>query len=247
MKCLLPYFLFLVVILSSCALSESSKKQALYHYQMGLSFLGENNVTGALVELTEAEKLTPDDPKVLNSLGLAYFKKNKHELAEQKFLKAVSIKPGFSEARSNLGLDYMAMGRWDDAIQQLKMVVDDIFYPDQEIAMINLGRAYYGKGDYSSALSIFRSAVASNPGNAIARLDLGRVYFVSEKTALAIAEYKKAVALNKDYAKAYYYLGLAYMKIKDNESARSAFREVIRIAPDFEIGQLSRDYLEILK
>lgn len=247
MKRTLPYFLFLVVILSSCALSESSSKQALYHYEMGLSSLRENNITNALIELTEAEKLTPEDPKVLNYLGLAYFKKNKFELAEQRFKKALSIKQDFSEARNNLGLCYLAMNRWDDAVRQFRIVADDIFSPDQETATINLGRAYFGKGDYDRALSIFRSAVAGNPGSPIARLDLGRVYFSTGKTELAIAEYKKAIALNNNYAKAYYYLGLACMKTKDNESARSAFREVIRIAPDMEIGHLSRENLETLK
>ncbi len=247
MKRSLPYFLFLIVVISSCALTESSNKQAVYHYEMGLSSLRENNITNALVELTEAEKLTPDDPKVLNSLGLAYFKKNKFELAVQRFKKAVSIKQDFPEARNNLGLCYLAMNRWDDAIQQFRIVADDIFYNDQETATINLGRAYFGKGDYDRALSIFRSVVAGNPGNPIARLDLGRVYFTTGKTELAIAEYKKAIVLNNNYAKAYYYLGLACMKNKDNESAKSAFREVIRIVPDLEIGQLSRENLESLK
>jgi Flp pilus assembly protein TadD len=214
---------------------------------MGLSSLKENNITNALIELTEAEKLTPDDPKVLNSLGLAYFKKNKFELAEQRFRKAVSTKHDFSEARNNLGLCYLAMSRWDDAVQQFKIVADDIFYPDQETAAINLGRAYFGKGDYERALTVFRSSVAGNTGNPIARLDLGRVYYATGKTDLAIVEYKKAIALNNNYAKAYYYLGLAYVKIKDNESAKSAFREVIRIVPDLEIGQLARENLDMLK
>jgi len=247
MKYLLPYLLCAAMTLSSCALGESSRKQALYHYQMGLSFLGENNITSALVELVEAEKLTPDDPLVLNSLGRAYFGKNKYELAEQKYLKAISLKPDYTEAKNNLGLNYLAMSRWDDAAQQFNIVADDIFYPGQETAMINMGRAYYGKGDYDRALSIFRSAVTHNPGNPIARLDLGRVYFATEKTEIAIAEYKKAVALDKNYAKAYYYLGLAYMKTRDNESAKSSFLEAIRIAPDLEIGYLSREHLEGLK
>ena len=247
MKYLLPHILFVAVLLSSCAGLGSSREQASYHYQMGLSYLGENNMTGALIELTEAEKLTPDDPNVLNALGLAYFNKNKYAIAEQKFLKAISLKPDFSEARNNLGLNYLVMGRWDDAIMQFKLVADDIFYPDQQTALIHLGRAYFGKGDSDKALAVFRSAVANNPSDQRARLDLGRVYFASGKNNLEITEYKRAVELDKDYAKAYYHLGLAYMKIHENESAKSAFMEVIRLAPDLEIGQLSREYLESLK
>ena len=53
--------------------------------------------------------------------------------------------------------------------------------------------------------------------------------------------------LNKDYANAHYNLGLAYLKTKEKQAAVSAFREVIRIAPDSEIGQLSREYIDLLK
>ncbi len=43
------------------------------------------------------------------------------------------------------------------------------------------------------------------------------------------------------------YLALAQVKLKDSAAAKRAFRDVIRIAPDSEIGQLSREYLDLLK
>ena len=78
-------------------------------------------------------------------------------------------------------------------------------------------------------------------------MNLGRVYSALEKYDLAINEFKRAVELNKYYAVAYYYLGLAYIKTKDNIGAQAAFKEVIRIAPDSEIGQLSREYMDTIK
>lgn len=236
----------LALLNAGCA-SSGARKQASYHYQMGLSYLGENNVTGALVELTEAEKFNPDDAELQNYLGLAYFRKNKFEIAEKKYLRALELKPNYSEARNNLGVDYMEMKRWDDAAYQLKMVTEDIFYPNQEAATINLGLAYLGKGDYPKSLSILRSAVAGNPRDPRARVDLGRVYAALDKYELAIIEFKRAVELDKDYANAQYNLGLAYQKVKDNQAAIAAFRQVVRIAPDSEIGQLSREYIDLLK
>ncbi|HEY6873278.1 MAG TPA: tetratricopeptide repeat protein [Geobacteraceae bacterium] len=228
-------------------MSDGARKQASYHYQMGMSYLGENNVTGALVELTEAEKLNPDDPELLNYLGLAYFRKNKFDLAERKYLRAIELKPTYSEARNNLGVDYMELKRWDDAVYHLKMVTEDIFYPNQEAAAINLGLAYFGKGDYPKALSVLRAVVAGNSRDPRARVSLGRVYAALDKYELAIIEFSRAVELDKDYANAHYNLGLAYQKIKDNQAAIAAFRQVVRIAPDSEIGQLSREYIDLLK
>jgi tetratricopeptide (TPR) repeat protein len=239
--------LALALLLCSCAMNASMQKQATYHYQMGLSYLGQNNFTSALIELTEAEKLTPDDPLLLNSLGWAYFRKNRYELAEQKFLRALALKPQFTEARRNLGLNYMEMKLWDDAIRQFRIVSDDIFYPDQELAAVNLGRSYYGKGDYQNAMKTFRYIISTNPRNATAHLDLGRTYFADERLNAAIEEYKKAIALDAGYAKAYYFLGLAHLKKSDSASAASAFREAVRLAPDSEVGLLSKENLEVLK
>ena len=243
----LPALFALFLFSSSCTHVEVGKNQASYHYQMGLSYLGENNITGALVELTEAEKLNPNDPELLNYLGQAYFRKNKFELAEQKYLRALALKPAYSEARNNLGVNYMEMKRWDDAIYNLKLVNDDIFYIDHQSAGINLALAYLGKGDFSKALTLLRTLVSNNPRDPRARLNLGKVYLAMEKIELAKQEFIKATELNRDYANAHYYLGMAYMKGNNNQAAIASFREVLRIAPDSEIGQMSKEYIDTLK
>lgn len=240
-----------IVILStlclSCAASSATTKKASYHYQMGLSNFAEGNYTSALVEFTEAEKLTPDDPELLYYLGRTYFEKKKYDLAEQRYLKSLALKPNNSSARNDLGVDYLEMKRWDDAIIQFKIVSEDIFFQNQEAASVNLGIAYFNKGDYPRALSVLRSVVGNNPREPRARLNLGKVYFAMDKIDLAIGEYNRAIELNSNYANAYYNLGLANLKQKQNRAAATAFREVLRIAPDSELGQLAREYLDVLK
>jgi type IV pilus assembly protein PilF len=232
---------------SACALGESARKQGSYHYQMGVSFFNENNMTSALTELTEAEKYESDNADLFNYLGMAYYNKKKFDIAEQKYLRALALKPTYSDARNNLGVDYLEMQRWVDAIIQFKLVTEDIFYQNQGAANINLGIAYFGKGDYPKALSLLRSVVANYPRDPRGRLNLGKVYFALDKLDLAIDEYKKAIELNKDYANAYYSLGMACQKKNDGLAARTAFKEVLRIAPDSEIGQLAKEYLDLLK
>lgn len=240
--------LTLTLLLSSgCALSQGEKNRFTYHYQMGQSFYAENNFTGALVEFTEAEKLTPKNPELLNDLGLTYFRKGHFDVAEKKYLKALDLKPNYSEARNNLGVNYLEMKRWDDAIAQFQVVQDDIFYQGQENAAVNLGLAYLGKGEYDQALAVLRGAVARNGSDFRTRVHLGRVYFALERTDLAVEEYRKSLELNSSYANAHYHLGLAQVKLGDGQKARTAFNEVVRIAPDSEIGQLSREYLDLLK
>ncbi|HZV82469.1 MAG TPA: tetratricopeptide repeat protein [Geobacteraceae bacterium] len=242
---------FLLIIMGSiiagCAMSAASQKQASYHYQMGLSYLGENNVTGALVELTSAEKIDPDNHELMNYLGLAYFRKNKLDIAEKKFLRSIALKPDYSDARNNLAVTYLEMKRWDDAIYQLKLVSDDIFYQNQAATGINLALAYYGKGDFDQALATLRPLASNNPTDPRIRFTMGRVYYAMEKTDLAVGEYRKAIEMYANYAQAHYNLALATMKQGDKRGAAKSFREVVRIAPDTEIGQLSKEYLQLLK
>jgi type IV pilus assembly protein PilF len=235
------------LLLSSCAGNGAAQKNATYHLQMGLSNLGENNITGALIELTESEKVNPDNYELQNYLGIAYFRKNKFDIAVQKYLKALALKPDFSDARNNLGVAYLELKRWDDAIYQFKLVIEDIFYPNQEAATINLALAYYGKGDFPQALSILRGLVGSSPQDPRVRLNLGKVYYALDKFELAVVEYKKAIDLNVGYAAAHYNLALAYMKLQDKRSAALAFKEVVRLVPESELGQLSQEYLDLLK
>lgn len=237
----------MATLMAGCALSLSSRNQATYHFQMGLSYLGENNITSALVEFTAAEKIDADNYELQNYLGQVYYRKNKLDISERKYLRAIALKPDYSDARNNLGVTYLEMKRWDDAIYQLKLVTEDIFYQNQTAAGINLALALYGKGDFLGALSTLRPLAVNYPTDPRIRYNIGKVYYAMDKIDLAIAEYKRAIDLYSDYAQAHYSLALANMKQGEKKNAAKSFREVIRIAPDTEMGQLSREYLDLLK
>lgn len=214
---------------------------------MGLSYLGERNYSSALFEMTEAEKLDPENPDVLYHLGMAFIGKKRPDLAEAKFLKAIQLKPGFSAARNDLGVAYLDLKRWDSAIQQFKMVKEDLFYENTENASINLGLACLGKGDYSKALEELQSVVSLNPRNPVARLSLGRVWFAMDKNEQAFLEYFKALDIYRDYGAAHYYLGLAQLKLNRIDAARASFKEAARLIPDSELGRAALGCLELIK
>lgn len=233
--------------MSGCALSSSSRNQATYHFQMGLSFLGEDNITSALVEFTEAEKIDADNHELQNYLGRVYYRKNRLDISAKKYLRAIALKPDYSDARNNLAVTYLEMKKWDEAIYQLKLVTEDIFYQNQSAAGINLSIALYGKGDFTGSLAVLRPLAVNYPTDPRIRYNMGKVYYAMDKMDRAISEYKKAIDIYSDYAQAHYSLALANMKQGDNKNAAKSFKETLRIAPDTEMGQLSREYLDLLK
>ena len=239
--------LLATLLFSGCAMNAARKKEASYHFQMGLTHLHERNYTAALKELTETDRLTPDDPEILFNLGLAYYYKNQYPAAEQRFLRALALRKDYSQVRNYLGDTYLRMKRWDDAIKQFTIVSEDLFSADQENAGLNLGLAYLGKGDAATAVTMLRSRVAATPQNPTAHFFLGRAYFAEERVNLAIGEYREALRLVPDYAEVQYHLGLACLKAGLTDEARTAFREVVRLAPYTELGQLSREQLDAVK
>lgn len=241
--------LLLVLLLTAvgCSGSEQARKKATYHHQLGVSNLNEGNYSSALEQLLKAEQLQPTNSEIVYDLATVYSRKKKYALAEQRYLQALQLRPGFALARYSLGLTYMEMKRWDDAIDQLAIASEDLVFSEQEMAGINLGLAYLGKGNTPMALSILRRHVVDNQQNPMAHLALGRVYYAESKFNLAINEYDAALRIAPDFSQAHYYLGLAYEAVKKNEAARNAFQQVIRLTPYTEIGQLAKERLDALK
>ena len=251
-KCFYATTLLLLCLIASGCMSargnnDPKPNPASYHYQMGLSYLGERNYSSALFDLTEADKLNPENPDILYNLGLAFVGKKRPDLAEAKFLKAILLKPGFSAARNDLGVAYLDLKRWDSAIQQFKIVKDDLFYDNNENAGINLGLAYLGKGDYTKAREELQAVASIKPRNHVARLSLGRVWFALDKSEQAIIEYNKALTIYHDYGAAYYYLGQAQLKLNLIDAARASFKESVRLIPESELGRAALGYLELIK
>lgn len=243
--------ILLLLTISGCVSSRGQNDfqpdPAAYHYQMGLSYLGEKNYTAALFDLTEAEKLDPKNPEVLYNLGKAFIGKKRPDLAEAKFQKAIQLKPSFSAARNDLGVAYLDLQRWDNAIQQFKIVKNDLFYDGTENAAINLGLAYMGKGDNPMALEELQAVAAMNPRNPVVRLSMGRVLFAMNKNEQAVAEYNKALEIYSDYGAANYYMALAQLKMDRIDVARGYFKETVRLIPNSDLGRAALGYLELIK
>jgi Tfp pilus assembly protein PilF len=236
-----------IFTLTGCAATSPSGRPASYHYQMGVSYLEEGNYTAALVDLTEAEKMDASSAELQYNIGRALTGKRRLDLAEQRFLRALALRPNYSQARNDLGVLYLETSRWDNAIQQFKAVKDDLFYPRHDHAQINLGLAYLGKGDYNAALEELSVVRAADPRNPILKVVFGRVLFAQGKTEQAVYEYRSALALAPEYANAHFHLGLALMKLSQLAAARASFQEVVRIVPDSEIGHTAMGYIDLLR
>src|SRR5262245_7704208 len=87
----------------------------LAHFNKGKELYDQRQLEEAERELEEAYLLRPRDHRVLNLLGLVYFKQEKLEKAEEVYRKLVAESPEANTLHYNLGLIYFKLNRLEDA------------------------------------------------------------------------------------------------------------------------------------
>src|SRR6185295_1335526 len=87
----------------------------LTHFNKGKAFYDERRFEDAERELEEAYLLRPRDQRVLNLLGLVYFRQDKLEKAEEVYRKLTAESPEAHTLFYNLGLIYFKLNRLEEA------------------------------------------------------------------------------------------------------------------------------------
>jgi len=129
------------------------------HFERGKAYYDEGGFGDAERELEEAYLIRPRDPKVLNLLGLVYFKQQKLEKAEEVYRKLAAESPEISTLFYNLGLIYNKLGRLEEAeaafLKSLNLA------PGNAKVHFYLGSIYEGLRRFQDAIFQYRQAGAA--------------------------------------------------------------------------------------
>lgn len=237
------------LLLAGCATERERMQKAKLHIDMATVQIQAGNYASGLKELMEAEKLTPDDPKIHYLIAYAYGGKGMNDDAIREAKRAIELKPNYSEAHNYLGTLYHNMGQYDRAIESFNRALANPLYETPSLPLYNMGRAYYQKGDYLVALAKFDEAVVKEPQTAILPLiekDRGAASLKAGYTNKAITHLKKSIELAPNLVEAHYWLGEAYWTLKNRRDAAAEFRTVIKLAPDSELARMARQKLDRL-
>jgi len=155
-------FFLLVIFLGSCAggPSEVAIQKANYHYQIGLSYLGDNNIQPAFVEFQKALEINPHDKEIHNALGVIYLiKLEDYPNAMKHFKEALDIDENYAEAANNLGKTYENTGEFSKAVEAYKRAIANPLYKNTAMALTNLGMVYYRLSRFDEALDSYKEAL----------------------------------------------------------------------------------------
>lgn len=246
---LLAVFSLLVMLPTACVPLEQTRpasEKAEYHYMMGVSALNEQNPSGALKELLQAEKYNPRDPQTQAALGQAYYDKQAYDLAEKHFKNAIVLSKKDPKYYHNLAALYLSMERYDDAISAFQTAAENLLFDRPEMAWTGVGLANFHKQDYAAAQRAYQKAISTNPRYYMAPFRLGELYYNQDRPVEALEMFTRTVQLAPGFADGHYWQGLVFMKMQDPAQAKKSFLEVIRLAPQSDYARLADSYLKII-
>lgn len=131
----------------------------LAHFNKGKDHYDAKRFAEAELELEEAYLLRPRDPKVLNLLGLVYFKQEKLEKAEEVYRKLAAESPEAHTLFYNLGLIYFKLQRLEEAESAFNKALD--LLGDSPKINFYLGSIYERMKRYQDAIYQYRQAGAN--------------------------------------------------------------------------------------
>jgi uncharacterized protein (AIM24 family)/Tfp pilus assembly protein PilF len=131
----------------------------LAHFNKGRDFYDAQRYEDAEQQLEEAYLLRPRDQKVLNLLGLVYFRQEKFEKAEEVYRKLVAESPEAHTLHYNLGLIHFKLNRLDDAESSFLKALE--LTKDNPKINFYLGSIYERLQRFKDAIYQYRAAGAN--------------------------------------------------------------------------------------
>ena len=236
--------ILLAFTLSSCISArpkpkKSEREQAFLHQDIGVGYLKGKNYPAALKQLIIANKLAPNEPSILNSLGIAMYYRGRLDLAEKYLRQSLKINPKFTEARGNLGHLLIEKKKYSQALTNLSLAREDLTYGSPEKIHANLGRAYFYLSDYSMAEKELNLALKTNREYCIALFYKIKNLFYQKKygKAYRLADRTELTCAAGDTEELLYYSGMSFFLAGKPEQAKNRFKKLIRKYPENEFAE----------
>lgn len=222
--------IFLAAVLS-CATSDKTtqeEKRARIFFDQGTRELQYKEYTKALTHLLKANKYDPNNSKILNNLGMAYYFKEAEKKAITLIKRSIKLDPTNSDAKTNLGTIYLRQEKLDKAEKLYIEVSKDLTYPFQFRTFYNLGIIERERGRSSKALSYFKKSVKLQSGYCPASLEVGKIQYKRQKYNEALQRFKDA-SFGKCYilAEPTYYQALTHIKLDQFALAKNKLEDII--------------------
>jgi tetratricopeptide (TPR) repeat protein len=176
--------------------AKNKRMTAQNDLQSVLALLQSGRHKPALKAAKSAMRRYKTHPAFPNFAGIAMGATGHPGEAVGYFKKALSLDPGYHDARKNLAQTLVVLGRSEPAVRLLDKLVSAL--PNDESAWYLLAQAHMGLGQLPEALTAATKSIALNPGQARSYNLRAVVYDRSGQTNEALEDYETALKIDPD-------------------------------------------------
>ena len=239
-----------VAALLACAHGPTRKERraAEAHHDLGVEAMKAGRAADALREFDDALRIDPDFPEGHRGRGLVLeFGYGRLGEAEREYRRALDLRSGYPDVHNDLGQLLAKTGRYEEALREFGLALDDTSYREPYVARCNRGQALYEMGRRQEGIAEIRTCVSMAPKYCTGRRELGRIHLAEGRVKEAIEELSAYVRACEKVADAHYQLGLAHMKSGDLALARASFERCEQLGEGTPVGEDCRRSRELLQ
>jgi tetratricopeptide (TPR) repeat protein len=174
-------------------------------------------------------------------LGFVLNRQNRPADSLAAYTKAAALTRPTSDDLKIVGLDYVLLNDYPDAIKWLEKAVE--LDSTNEDGWYFLGRAYYSVARLGESWKAFQTVLNLDPHNVKAESNLGLIYESSSEPAKAIEAYHRAIAWQQDSLQPseqpYVNLGNLLMEQSQTKEAMAPLEKAVAVAPNNAFCRLS--------
>jgi len=174
-------------------------------------------------------KRIPQNPFLLNNLGLVYLNNKQYEKALSAFSQAIEIKPDFVQATLNLAFLHVLKENYNSAMDILKTILKR--EPNNIKVLNSLGNIYFKQKNFKFAKDIYKKILKIEPKNIASRNRLALINLIEGKFAESIYELRQCLHTNNNLPAIYNNLGVAYGMLKAYKKSIQSFKIALNIYP----------------
>src|SRR5437868_390269 len=192
--------------------------------QLAHLYRREAKYTLAIAEYKKAIELAPEDARYWFSHGAASYNTGDYARSIDAFQNSTTLPPSF-QAYSNLGLSYLALRRFPEAIASFEQAVAMGSHTIQTFG--NLGQAYYfypskrdlARSPLEKALQLAADDLKVNPQDADVYTLAAEYSAMIGERAEALQQLNKALQLRPNDAETLYFAGIVHAVLGDKDEA----------------------------
>ena len=198
----------------------------------GNRFISSGEPKKAVLLMTKATDLKPDDPELQFLLGKAHTQNRDFEAAEGPLRRALELGSEDPSVLVFLGAVLWESGRMAEAEPVYRQAIDATgraFMP-----LSQLGRLLLWQGQYEEATALLREATQRNPRDVGTLFDLGEALRGSNQVEEAIAVYRRVLAVAPEFKRARYGLAMMLARQGDREASQAELEIYNRLIVEAE-------------